>query len=52
VTVTVLKDGKEVKKLYVKANQLYTIIEGDEYGEHTLEINVPAGFEAFTFTFG
>lgn len=52
VTATVFKDGKKVNELFIKANQLYTVIKGDNYGEHTLEINVPPDFEIFTFTFG
>ncbi len=52
VTVTVLKDNKKEKTLYIKGNQLYTLIEGDSYGEHTLEVDVPQGLNAFTFTFG
>lgn len=52
VTVIVKKDGREEKKLFIKANQLYTVIEGSDYGEHTLEISTPSGLEVFTFTFG
>ncbi len=51
--INILLDGKMVKTLFIKANQLYTIIEGNEYGPHTLQIEMPkAGLKAFTFTFG
>ncbi len=53
MNVTVLKDGKFEKTLFIKGNQLYSLIEGSDYGEHTLEIDIPsAGLNAFTFTFG
>ncbi len=52
ITIKILKDGKFEKNLLIKGNQLYTLIEGDNYGEHTLEIDLPAGLNAFTFTFG
>ena len=53
MTVTILKDGKFEKSLYIQGNQLYTLITGADYGEHTLEIDIPSsGFGAFTFTFG
>jgi thiol-disulfide isomerase/thioredoxin len=52
VTVTILKDGKFYKELQVKGNQLYTVIEGSEYGQHTLEIDTAPGLNVFTFTFG
>mgnify|MGYP003393865779 CR=1 FL=1 len=52
VSVRILKDGKVEKTLFIKANQLYSLVEGDDYSEHTLEIDTPAGLDAFTFTFG
>ena len=51
LSVTILKDGKFEKILFIKGNQLYALIEDVDYEEHTLEINVPAGINAFTFTF-
>ncbi|MDB5259120.1 MAG: hypothetical protein JWO73_328 [Candidatus Taylorbacteria bacterium] len=37
----------------INAEQLYQLIEGDSYGEHTLEIRIKkGGLKAFTFTFG
>ncbi len=51
--ITIKKDGVVVKTVTVIDNTLYTLIEGGEYGEHLLEIDIPgAGFDAFTFTFG
>jgi cytochrome c biogenesis protein CcdA/thiol-disulfide isomerase/thioredoxin len=53
MTVTILKDGKMEKTLFIKGNQLYTLIEGSDYSEHTLEVIVPeAGLNIFTLTFG
>lgn len=52
VNVTIMKDGKFEKTLFIKGNQLYTFIEGSDYGEHTIEIDSDAGLNAFTFTFG
>ena len=37
----------------VKENRLYKIVEGADYGEHTLEMDVLNGtLDAYTFTFG
>ncbi len=37
----------------IKDNRLYNLIQGSEYGEHTIEIDVTGkGLDAFTFTFG
>ena len=53
VNVTVFKDGKKEKDLFIKENKLYNVIEGNDYGEHVLKIDIPEGsFSAFTFTFG
>lgn len=52
VSVTVLKDGVKEKTLFISGNKLYTLISGDSYGVHTLEVDVPAGLDAFTLTFG
>jgi cytochrome c biogenesis protein CcdA/thiol-disulfide isomerase/thioredoxin len=51
--ITIKKDGMVVKTITIKDEKLYTLIEGDSYGEHVMEIDIPdVGFEAFTFTFG
>lgn len=53
VRVKVTLDGKVVKTITIKDDQLYPIIEGTEYGEHTLELDVlDPVLHAFTFTFG
>ncbi|MES2213434.1 MAG: redoxin family protein [Patescibacteria group bacterium] len=53
MTITILRDGKKVNTVTISGNQLYTLIQGEDYGKHTLEIDVPkAGLNAFTFTFG
>ncbi len=51
--IEVLQDGKSVNLIHIKENRLYTLIEGNNYGEHTLEIRIKSpGIKAFTFTFG
>jgi cytochrome c biogenesis protein CcdA/thiol-disulfide isomerase/thioredoxin len=53
VQVEVYKDGTLVNTLTVKDEQLYTLISGDSYGKHQIQVKVKgAGLEAFTFTFG
>ena len=53
VTVKVFEDGILVKTLKIKEHQLYTLIQGQDYGKHTILIEVDeAGLQAFTFTFG
>ncbi len=53
MTVTIFKDGKKEKTIYIKENKLYNILEGTDYSEHTLEIIVDgSGLNVFTFTFG
>ena len=37
----------------IKDHRLYNIVEGTDYGKHTLEIEIDrAGLKAFAFTFG
>ncbi len=53
VRVMVKRDGENVGEITVREDQLYTLIDGDEAGEHTLElIIIDPGLQAFTFTFG
>lgn len=53
IDVVIYKDGVEVKTINIKENKLYNLIEGNDYGEHLLEVDIPeAGLDAFTFTFG
>jgi thiol-disulfide isomerase/thioredoxin len=51
--ITVFVDDQELAQTGVKAEDLYTIVAGADYGEHTLTIDVAgAGFKLYTFTFG
>ena len=61
--VRVLLDGKPITAnagsdvrngtVTIQADQLYTLVEGDSYGTHVLELDVSApGLRAYTFTFG
>ncbi|MDD5165181.1 MAG: cytochrome c biogenesis protein DipZ [Candidatus Pacebacteria bacterium] len=53
VEIEIYKDGAFVKKVNVKDETLYPLIQDTDYGKHTLKIVVPkAGLSAFTFTFG
>ncbi len=52
-TVKIIQDGKSVKEIKIQADQLYTLMENTEAGEHTIELQVTSpGLKAFTFTFG
>jgi hypothetical protein len=53
VEVEIYRDDVFVKKLIIKDETLYPLIQDADYGKHTLRIVVPkAGLQAFTFTFG
>ncbi len=53
VEVEIYKDDVFLKKVMIKDQTLYTLIQDSDYGKHTLRIVVPkAGLQAFTFTFG
>ncbi len=64
VKITVLLDGKPISvgrgadvaadgTVTIQENRLYKLVEGSDYGEHTLEIIVNSpGLQAYTFTFG
>lgn len=53
MTVEIFLDGKRSKPLDVKEHTLYTIVEGVDYAEHTVEIRIPeTGVEVYAFTFG
>ncbi len=53
VDVEIYKDGVLLKTVTIKALQLYTLIEGDSYGKHILQMKIKgSGLQAFTFTFG
>lgn len=53
VQVAVYVDGIKMKTITVKDQQLYTIVEGKDYGIHTVELRIESGeLNAYTFTFG
>ncbi|MFZ2149839.1 MAG: cytochrome c biogenesis protein CcdA [Minisyncoccia bacterium] len=53
VEVEIYKDNVFVKKVIIKDETLYPLIQDTDYGKHTLKIVIPkAGLQAFTFTFG
>lgn len=53
IEVEIYKDEIFVKKVIIKDETLYSLVEGLDYGQHTLRIVIPkAGLQAFTFTFG
>ncbi|PIP55529.1 MAG: hypothetical protein COX06_02910, partial [Candidatus Zambryskibacteria bacterium CG22_combo_CG10-13_8_21_14_all_42_17] len=53
VEVEIYKDDVFVKKITIKNETLYTLIQNADYGKHVLRIVIPkAGLQAFTFTFG
>ena len=53
VDVSIYRDNVFVKTITIKDEQLYPLIEGTDYGDHTITIKVPkSGLKAFTFTFG
>ncbi len=53
VEVEIYKDEVFFKKIIIKEETLYSLIQDTDYGKHILRIVVPkAGLQAFTFTFG
>jgi len=51
--VSVLVDGEKLQDLKVREDDLYTLVEGAEYGKHELSFDVyGSGFKLYTFTFG
>lgn len=53
VTVSVYQDGELIRDVVVQDEKLYTLIENEESGEHTLELRTAdQGLQIFTFTFG
>ena len=53
VEIEIYKDDVFVKKLIIKDETLYPLIQDNDYGKHTLKIVIPkTGLQAFTFTFG
>lgn len=53
VEVEIYQDDILVKKVTIKDETLYQLIQDADYGKHTLKIVIPKpGLQAFTFTFG
>lgn len=53
IEVEIYQDDRFIKKMNIKDEQLYSLIEGIDYGQHVLRIKIPqSGLKAFTFTFG
>jgi thiol-disulfide isomerase/thioredoxin len=51
--VSVYVDGIKTKTITVKDQQLYSIVEGKDYGIHTVELRLESGeLNVYTFTFG
>jgi len=51
--ITIYQDGRMIKKIKVKEDRLYNIIENQGAEEHLLRITIDKpGLQAFTFTFG
>ena len=53
VEVEIYKDDIFIKKITIKDEKLYSLIEGSDYSRHSLKIKIPkSSLQAFTFTFG
>jgi len=53
VEIEVFRDGKLFNTITVQGAQLYTLIQDQSFGEHTIELRIKGtGLKAFTFTFG
>jgi thiol-disulfide isomerase/thioredoxin len=53
VPIKIFQDGKLINTITIQGNKLYNLIQGSDYGEHTLQIEIDgAGLQAYTFTFG
>ncbi len=53
VELAVYQDDTLLTTIVVKDEKLYTLIEGETYGAHTIRVEVRGpGLKAFTFTFG
>ena len=51
-TVEVLVDGKPERRVRVRGDRLYTLVDRDRGGDHLLELRVAPGLAAYAFTFG
>jgi len=51
-SVDVLVDGKRERRVQVRGDRLYTLVDRKEGAEHLLELRVSEGLAAYAFTFG
>ncbi len=53
IDIEIYRDDVLLQTVRVSSEDLYTLIDGSDYGAHVLRIEIPqAGLRAFTFTFG
>lgn len=53
IIAEIYRDEVLIRTITIKEERLYTLIEGSDYGRHTLRIKIPKpGLRVFTFTFG
>ncbi|MFC1768468.1 thioredoxin-like domain-containing protein [Nanoarchaeota archaeon] len=50
--IEVYLDGKKISDIEISHFDLYNVVDGDSYSEHQLELRIPSGVMAYTFTFG
>ena len=50
--IKVLVDGEEYADVTVNAFDLYVVVPGEDYGHHTVDLEVEPGVKIYTFTFG
>ena len=50
--VEVLVDGKPERRVMVRGDRLYTLVERERGGNHVLELRFEPGLAAYAFTFG
>jgi hypothetical protein len=51
-SVDVLVDGKRERRVQVRGDRLYTLVDRVKGGEHLLDLRVGQGLAAYAFTFG
>lgn len=51
-TLEVFLDNKPLNAVKIDGSKLYRLVEGTEYGVHTLRFDATGKFKIFTFTFG
>ena len=51
-TVDVLVDGRPERRVQVRGDRLYTLVDRARGGDHVLELRLDPGLAAYAFTFG